>query len=92
MNLFYTYVCTTILITVLLQADLFGISFKQFAGLFLAEDSVYLTNLNSLGSYDDMVANWYIDIGYKIWFTWLILAFSVHSFWPILQFFKEKLG
>ena len=38
------------------------------------------------------MGNWYIDIGYQIWLTWLILALSPHTFWPIIQFGYEKLG
>jgi hypothetical protein len=88
-SLFYTYVCTTTLITVLLQADIFGLSFKQIILSFTSND--YLTdNGGMLLSFNDFVPFWYVDIGYKINLTLLIMALQPSLVTPILLLIKEK--
>lgn len=71
-NLFITYICTTVLITILLQAVLGNISFKTLISYFISND--YLTeNLSALSEYSDFVSNWYASIGYQIVLTWVIM-------------------
>ena len=75
-----------------MQANLFGISFKGFAGLFLPEGSPMAENLSKIIEYNDLRGNWYIDIGYQIWLTWLILAVNPHIIWPLVQKANESIG
>lgn len=71
-NLFITYICTTVLITILLQAVLGNISFKTLISYFINND--YLTeNLSALSEYSDFVADWYPNIGYQILLTWVVM-------------------
>lgn len=72
----------------LLQADLFGVHFKNLIPN-LFNDSYLQQNASDLEDYTEMSNNWYIDIGYKIWFAWLLLAFSPHLIMPLYHYGKE---
>lgn len=89
-NLMITYICTTVLITFLLQANIFGLSFKRVVKIFTSNASM-ISNAESLTDYDDFTNDWYVDIGYQIWLNWLILAFIPHSLMPIYHFLWEKI-
>ena len=91
-NLMVTYICTTVLITFLLQANIFGISFKKFVRMFLPENSLLLRNANTLEEYNDFTNDWYKDIGYQIWLNWLILSIVPHIFMPLYHCLREKFG
>ena len=90
-NLMVTYICTTVLITFLLQANIFGVSFKKFVQMFV-RDNELLKNAGTLTDYNDFTNEWYKDIGYQIWLNWLILALVPHTFMPLYHVFREKLG
>ena len=90
-NLLIIYICTTVLITFLLQANIFGISFKK-AVKFLISDNDFLANLEEMPEYSDFSQDWYADIGYQIWLNWIILAVIPHTFMPIYHCLWEKLG
>lgn len=87
-NLFYTYLCTTALITFLLQARVFGVSFKYLLSYFI-NNSYLVNNLESLNDYEDFVPYWYVDIGYQLCFTWAILAVQVPVIGPITCYLFE---
>lgn len=54
-------------------------------------DSSYLKeNVSTLTEYSDFNPFWYVDIGYKITLTWIILAFQVPLLNPIIGYLKEK--
>lgn len=86
-NLFITYLCTTVLITFLLQAKTFGISFKNFISVFVNNGSLN-DNLKSLKEYSDFDPDWYIDIGYQICLTWIIMAIHPALTMPFAHFFQ----
>ena len=48
-------------------------------------------NLSLLQEYKDFVPFWYVDIGYKIILTWIILAFQAPLVEPLLCLISEKL-
>lgn len=48
-------------------------------------------NLALLQEYRDFVPFWYVDIGYKITMTWIILAFQAPLVEPLLSLISEKL-
>ena len=91
-NLFITYVTTTVLITFLLQANIFQISFKSFIRHFASLHKSLLDNLGSLPEYSDLTPDWYWDIGYQIWFNLFLLTFIPHSFMPFIYYIYEKVG
>ena len=51
-------------------------------------DTTLLTNLNNLAEYSDLSAAWYLDIGYQIWFNWVILGL-VHFAMPAVHCLLE---
>lgn len=67
-----------------MQANVFGISFKN-SMLYFVSDEAIIQNLMSLREYEDLTHDWYLDIGYQIWFNSLILAFIPHFTLPIVS-------
>ena len=94
-NLLVTYLTTSVVISFLMQAKVFGISFMGFI-LSITNDSTMISNINSMQEYGDLTNEWYYDIGYQIWLNLLIDAFLLHCFMPLIRiptnFFKEVLG
>ena len=90
-NLLITYISTTVLITFLMQANVFKISFKSIIKNFIQDQSL-LNNLASLTEYYDLTSNWYRDIGYQIWFNVLVLSLVPHIFMPIVMHIMECIG
>jgi hypothetical protein len=90
-NLVIIYIITTVIIGFLLQAQLFGITFKNLIPE-LFSDSTLQDNADDLTGYSDLTNYWYVDIGYQIWFTWLILAFSPHIAMPFFHYGMECLN
>lgn len=90
-NLVIIYIITTVVIGFLLQANLFGIEFKNVIPD-LINDSTLQTNAALLSDYSELGNTWYVDIGYQIWLTWLIMALSPHSFMPIYHYLIECLN
>jgi hypothetical protein len=43
-----------------------------------------------LTDYSDFSSFWYVDIGYKITLSWIILAFQVPLINPIISYVMEK--
>lgn len=82
-NLLITYMSTTVMITFLMQANVFKISFKSIIS-HLIKDKTLLDNLSQMAEYYDLTSNWYRDIGYQIWFNVFILGFVPHVFMPIV--------
>lgn len=87
-NLLITYISTTVLITFLMQANIFHISFKSIIHG-LIRDPTLLANLSQMTEYYDLTSNWYRDIGYQIWFNLLILSFVPHLFMPLVLHVME---
>lgn len=48
-------------------------------------------NLALLQEYKDFAPFWYVDIGYKITLTWIILAFQAPLVEPLIGLISEKL-
>lgn len=90
-NLLITYISTTVLITFLMQANVFHISFKSFIKNFIQDKSL-LDNLSNLTEYYDLTSTWYRDIGYQIWFNVFLLSFIPHLFMPLILYFGECMG
>ena len=90
-NLVIIYIITTVVIGFLLQADLFGIKFKMVIPQLLNSDTMKM-NASQLTDYQVPENNWYIDIGYQLWFTWLIMAISPHSYMPFYYYLMEKVN
>lgn len=84
-NLFVVYTCTTVLILFLLQANIFTISFKGLIRQFIGSGQLN-DNASTLIEYRDFTSGWYIDIGYQIWMTMIILVVSPHAFMPIMHY------
>lgn len=74
-----------------MQANLFGIQFKMLIPN-LVNSSTMKTNASLLTDYAVLENDWYIDIGYQIWLTWLILAVSPHSYMPFVSYLLECLN
>jgi hypothetical protein len=72
----------------LLQAKIFGISFKRGIS-YLVTDETLMVNLGKLNDYQDFESNWYVDIGYQIFLTWVIMAFHPTMIMPIVFHIKE---
>ena len=70
-NLLITYISTTVLITFLMQANVFNISFKSTMSK-LTTNSYIISNLESMEEYEDLTSTWYMSIGYQLWFNMLI--------------------
>ena len=87
-NLVIIYIMTTVVIGFLLQADLFGIKFKTIIPE-LANNVTMKMNAALLTDYPAPENNWYIDIGYQLWLTWLIMALSPHSYMPPVHYLME---
>lgn len=90
-NLLITYISTTVLITFLIQANVFQISFKSFIGK-LIKDQQLLNNLSLIKEYNDLNTSWYKDIGYQIWFNVFILSFIPHLYMPLVMHLIECLS
>ncbi len=90
-NLVIIYIITTVVIGFLLQADFFGIKFKNVIPK-LVNNSTMKMNASLLKDYAVPENNWYIDIGYQIWFTWLIMAISPHSYMPFVHYLMEYIN
>jgi hypothetical protein len=86
-NLFIIYITTTVMITFLMQANIFGISFKNIVEFFITNDDLK-NNLASVEEYKDFVTYWYKDIGYQIWLNWLILSIFPHPIMPLFYLIK----
>jgi hypothetical protein len=82
-NLLITYLSTTVLITFLMQANVFSISFKSIIKGFIT-DPTLLNNLSQIAEYYDLGSPWYRDIGYQIWFNVFTLSFIPHIFMPLV--------
>lgn len=87
-NLLITYVSTTVLITFLMQANVFKISFKSIIKGFIT-DPTLLDNLSQIAQYQDLGSAWYRDIGYQIWFNVFTLSFIPHIFMPVVFHIME---
>jgi len=74
-----------------LQADIFGWSFR---GLLISMSaSGYLRqNAEMLSIYDDLIREWYVDIGYRIVLNWLVLTFVPYVFNPFLDLLFQKVS
>lgn len=83
-----TYLCTTVLITFLLQASIGSISFKSFVAFFIS-NSYMSSNVDSLGQYSDFVSEWYPTIGYQIFLTWVIMIVHPNLTMPLVHYFQE---
>jgi len=49
------------------------------------------SNLTNLKEYTDFVSNWYVDIGYQIFLTWIIMAIHPTLTMPFAHFIGEKI-
>lgn len=87
-NLLMTYLCTTVLITFLLQANIGSISFKSFVSFFVS-NSYLSSNIDSLGQYSDFVSEWYTTIGYQIFLTWVIMIVHPNLTMPLVHYIQE---
>lgn len=86
-NLFLTYISTTVLITFLMQAYIFKISFKSLV-LKLTSNTYIVDNLNSMNEFSDLTSTWYNEIGYQIWFNMLIESLIPHLILPVVHYAK----
>jgi hypothetical protein len=84
-NLLITYLSTTVLITFLIQSNVFGISFKSTIKNVISDPNL-LNNLSKISEYRDFSSRWYLDIGYQIWFNVFTLSFIPHLFMPIVYY------
>lgn len=82
-NLLITYISTTVLITFLIQANVFQISFKSFIRSLISDKNL-LNNLSLISEYSDLSSSWYKDIGYQIWFNVFTLTF-IPLYMPIVS-------
>lgn len=87
-NLVIIYIITTVVIGFLLQADLFGIKFKNIIPDLINNASMKM-NASTVRDYQVPENNWYIDTGYQIWLTWLIMALSPHSYMTLVHYLME---
>lgn len=85
-NLVIIYIITTVVIGFLLQANLFGVRFKNIVPD-LINNSTLKTNAVLMTDYQVLENNWYVDIGYQIWLTWLILSLTPHAYMPLYFYF-----
>lgn len=84
-NLLLTYLFTTVLITILLQAEVGDISFKSIISYFI--NSSYLQeNLDKLKEYNDFTSDWYMDIGYQILITWIVTIVHPCLIMPFINY------
>ena len=83
-NLFVMYTVTTVIIIFLFQANIFTLSFKSILNSMLG-DPYLKQNLGLLVDYKDFNPGWYLDIGYQIWLTWMFVALSPHTFYPLVH-------
>ena len=83
-NLLVTYLTTSVIISFLMQAKVFGISFMKFI-LSITTNQVIISNINSMNEYSDLTNSWYYDIGYQIWLNLLVDAFLLHCFIPLIR-------
>ena len=90
-NYFLIYFITTFILTILLQAELWGISFKYITATILSNPYL-ISNLNSLDSFSDFTRKWYNQIGYKICITWIISSLVPHIYDPLIQWLLEKIN
>lgn len=89
-NLLLTYLFTTVLITILLQASVGNISFKSLISYFI--NSSYLQeNLDKLKEYNDFTPDWYMDIGYQILITWIVTIVHPCLIMPFVNYLDECL-
>jgi len=91
MNLFFVYISTTVLITLIIQANLLSISFKSLITYLVANDSIK-ANAESMSEYSDFVSDWYVSIGYQILFNAIILVFHPALSMPFFYCFNEKIS
>jgi hypothetical protein len=87
-NLLITYATTTALITFLMQANVFSISFKSIIGHFITDPTLKI-NLSTIKEYYDLTSFWYRDIGYQIWFNIFLMSFFPHIIMPFYFYLME---
>ncbi|MBS1890027.1 MAG: hypothetical protein JST59_01935 [Actinobacteria bacterium] len=88
--MFLTYTFTTFVITFLLKANIYNISFKSVITMFVTNEYL-LSNANSIVEYKDFTRVWYADIGYQIVINWVVLSLIPHIFQPILLLLGETI-
>lgn len=72
-----------------MQAQFWGFSFKSIIEG-LVQDSALLKNISILPEFSDFTHDWYLEIGYQIWFNFLMLAFVPHVILPLGHLLLEK--
>jgi hypothetical protein len=74
-NLFFTYFFSTVFITMFMQARFDKFAPKDLVKYLSSSDAI-LANLREMNDFNDLTHGWYLDVGYQIWITWLILAIT----------------
>jgi hypothetical protein len=74
-NLFLTYFFSTVFITMFMQARFDSFIPKDLVKYISNSDTI-LMNLKEMNDFNDLTHGWYLDVGYQIWITWLILAIT----------------
>jgi hypothetical protein len=74
-NLFLTYFFSTVFITIFMQARFENFSPKDLVK-YISSSETILMNLREMNDFNDFNHGWYLDVGYQIWITWLILAIT----------------
>ena len=80
-NLFLTYFFSTVFITMFMQARFASFAPKDLVK-YISNSNTILMNLREMNDFPDLNHGWYLDVGYQIWITWLILAITS----PLLMF------
>ncbi len=74
-NLFLTYFFSTVFITIFMQARFDSFAPKDLVK-YISSSETILMNLKEMNDFNDLTDGWYLDVGYQIWITWLILAIT----------------
>ena len=87
-GLFLVNVTTTMFITVMVQADINGVSIKRIMTLFTSDPTILL-NIDKTISYDDITRGWYFDTGYKLTVNTFILSLFPLISQPLFIIFNQ---
>lgn len=84
-NLFVIDFLTTTLITFLMQANIFKLSVLEFLRRMIVDPNL-LKSINSYEEFSDLTSNWYLKIGYQIWFNIFVMCFVPHLYYPLYYY------
>ena len=78
-NLFLTYIFSTVFITMIMQSKFNDFALKNLVKYLSSDESIKINlqiNLQQINDYDDFSSGWYLDVGYQIYLTWILLTIT----------------